>query len=465
MVDSAMTSSIAPNFVVRNPSQAKACLGVIAVCGMALLAACGGNHGSAPPTALSYDTPQALYVTGETIAPNQARITGGKPTSFEVSPALPDGLSLDTRTGSITGQPTTRQRQTSHIVTARHVLGSVQTELRLTVTARGAWASVGTVPTPRHYSTLSRLLDGRLLLAGGIGGAGPSGEADLYDPASGTWSAAAPMLHLRSDPGAVRLPDGRVLVFGGDGVGLNTTVAAELYDPVANTWTATGSMNEPRTRATAHLLPNGKVLVAGGYDRTGALSFSNTAEVYDPATGTWSLLATPLSAARAQHAAELLPDGTTLLVMGGVNASGFVTTAERYAVDGTATTPIAFAGSGNVHQSVRLDDGSVLVVSDAGTTARRFDPSTSTWTTSTLSSTRSLPTMTLLADGRVLLAGGSSLNSAEIYNPDVNVWTTASPMANVRRAAVAQLLGDGRVLVVSGFDGAGEVNSTERYTP
>lgn len=323
-------------------------------------------------------------MAGETIAPNHARITGGAPSSFDVSPALPGGLSLDAQTGLITGTPITSQRQATCTVSAHHGLDSVQAELRLTVTARGAWASVAT---------------------------------------------------------------------------------AELYDPVANTWTATGGMVEPRTRATTHLLPNGKVLVTGGYNRASGVSFSNTAEVYDPATGTWTLLATPLSTARAQHAAELMPDGATLLVMGGVNASGFVASAERYAVDGSTTTPIAYGASGNVHQSVRLGDGSVLVMSDAGTTARRFDPSTSTWTTSTLNSTRSLPTMTVLADGRVLLAGGSNLNSAEIYNPDVNVWTTAASMANVRWGAVAQLLGDGRVLVVSGFDGVGEVNATERYTP
>jgi N-acetylneuraminic acid mutarotase len=107
----------------------------------------------------------------------------------------------------------------------------------------------------------------------------------------------------------------------------------------------------------------------------------------------------------------------------------------------------------------------VLVMSDGSTTARRFDPATSSWTTSTMSATRSLPTMTLLTDGRVLLAGGSSLNTAEIYNPDHNTWTTAAPMPSVRRSAVSALLDDGRVLAVSGFENAGEVNATEVFAP
>ena len=466
MVDSAMAYSVAPNSIVKNQTGPAAWLRALALPALALLSACGGNHSSTPTaTSLTYDTPRALYVVGESIATNHARVGGGSANAFTVSPALPSGLTLDALTGAITGTPTALQRETSHTVSASHPAGSVQTQLRLTVTGRGAWTSVATVPTPRHYATLSRLPDGRQLLAGGYALGGPSFEADIYDPAGSSWSAAAPMLVARADPAAVVLANGRVLVFGGDAAGFSTLASAELYDPVANTWTATGSMNEARTRPTASVLPNGKVLVVGGLRGPAPFSFSSTAEVYDPATGSWTLLPTPLSTARAQHAAQLLPGGTTLLVAGGVNSGGFVTSAELYAVDGSATTPIAFGGSGNVMLSVPLDDGSVLVTSDAGTTAWRFDPHTSTWTTSTRNSSRTLPTMTLLADGRVLLAGGSGLNTAEIYNPDLNVWTSAASMAHVRRAAVANRLDNGHVLVVSGFDGAGEVNSTERYTP
>jgi hypothetical protein len=442
---------------------------VLALSGSLALAACGGNHKGPPPATqltLDYDTPRALYVTGESIAINHARVTGGPATSFSVSPALPGGLSLDAHSGSITGTPTTLQREASYVVTASGASGSAQAPLRITVTGRGAWTAVPTVPAPRHYATLTRLPDGRQLFAGGFAAGGPTGDTDIYTPATNTWSAAAPMLVPRSDPMAVGLGDGRVLVFGGDDNAMNSITHAELYDPVANTWTATGSLNHARVRPTAHRLPDGKVLVAGGYSRAGGpTNFLNTAEVYDPATGLWTVLPAPLSTARAQHAAQLLPGGTELLIMGGVNSSGFVTTAERYAVDGSGTTPVAYGASGNVHVSVRLDDGSVLVMSDGGTTARRFDPATSSWTTSTMSATRSLPTMTLLTDGRVLLAGGSSLSTAEIYNPDHNVWTTAASMPSVRRSAVAALLDDGRVLAVSGFENAGEVNATELFAP
>ena len=88
-----------------------------------------------------------------------------------------------------------------------------------------------------------------------------------------------------------------------------------------------------------------------------------------------------------------------------------------------------------------------------------------TWTTSTYAASRSLPTMTVLADGRVLLAGGSNLATAEIYNPDANVWTTAAAVATVRRSAAATLLSDGSVLVVGGFNGAGEADGLEPLRP
>jgi N-acetylneuraminic acid mutarotase len=306
------------------------------------------------------------------------------------------------------------------------------------------------VPLARHYFAMVRLPSGKVLVIGGFASNSITNSVVIYDPATDSWSPAASMLSARSDPSATVLPDGRVLVAGGD-TNVNATLAsAEIYDPVANTWTATASMAEARTRQTATLLPNGKVLVIGGYNRSGGLTFSQTAEMY---------------------AAQLLPGGNAVLLIGGVRGAGFVNTAELFPVnDSGSTTVLPYpVPNGNVYTSVLLGDGSVLAMADGSTTALRFHPDTSSWTTSTFSGTRILPTMTTLADGRVLLAGGAGsggirLTTAEIYNPDANVWTAAAAMSTGRGAASAVLLNDGSVLEVGGFN-TDSLDSVERYTP
>jgi Kelch motif len=117
------------------------------------------------------------------------------------------------------------------------------------------------------------------------------------------------------------LPNGKVLVAGGV---IPYFSSAELYDPATGSWTATGSLNTARYTHTATLLPNGKVLVAGGYDSAPLSS----AELYDPATGSWSVTDN-LNTARSGHTATLLPNGEVLIAAGG-NNGGFLASAELY---------------------------------------------------------------------------------------------------------------------------------------
>jgi len=122
------------------------------------------------------------------------------------------------------------------------------------------------------------------------------------------------MGQARSNHAATLLNTGKVLVAGGVGpfcAGCNSGMTAELFDPATGTWSPTGSMSIFRSQHTATLLSNGKVLVAGG---NGA-----TAEVYDPATGTFSPSGS-MTTTRANHTATLLPDGR-VLVSGGQSTS------------------------------------------------------------------------------------------------------------------------------------------------
>ena len=106
---------------------------------------------------------------------------------------------------------------------------------------------------------------------------------------------------------ATLLPNGQVLVAGGFGLQRRSPTSAELYDPATGVWTATGSMTTGRVDHTATLLPNGQVLVAGG-----CCDFTGSAELYDPATGVWTATGS-MATARQTHTATLLQNGKVLV--------------------------------------------------------------------------------------------------------------------------------------------------------
>lgn len=333
-----------------------------------------------------------------------------------------------------------------------------------TPVARGSWSLAAPLAVGRRDFSLSTLPDGRLLVAGGeLEGGDVTDTAALYDPALDTWTDAAPMAASRTWHSATVLSSGEVLVTGGAVAGPAFSASCELYKPATGTWEPAGNLAQGRSRHSATLQPDGQVLVVGGISIPGFLAW---AERYTRASNAWAPAMT-LSWPRAQHTAMLLPNGDAVLVAGGLNAAGQVTSAELYSLDPSAPiTPLATAPAGDSAVSVRLLDGSVLVVVDGSLAAWRFHPATSTWTQSTLGAVRIEPTLTLLADGRVLLAGGANLDTAEIYHPDANAWTEAASMAFARQGARATLLADESVLVVGGFDGLGEpMAAVERFQP
>ena len=173
--------------------------------------------------------------------------------------------------------------------------------------------------------------NGKVLVMGGFNGPVPYGvpswlataSVDLFDPASNTFSASASSLKTaRGLFTATVLADGRVLIVGGfqPSPGVGALASAEIYDPVTGVFSFTGSMTVARLGHTASRLPDGRVLIVGG-DREATIN--STAEIFDPASGTFSTVASPLAVTRIHHAAASLADGR-VLIFGGESGESIV---------------------------------------------------------------------------------------------------------------------------------------------
>jgi hypothetical protein len=336
-------------------------------------------------------------------------------------------------------------------------------------------------------ATATLLPNGKVLVAGGATGRTVSfpevvGSADLYDPITGKFTATGALADARSDATATLLRDGRVLIAGGYGCGnvalcsggspadgRDLLATAELYDPATGTFARTGSMTVARADATATLLRDGRVLMLNG--RT------EIAEIYDPATGRFARTGSLLNY-YTYPTATLLPNGTVLVVGDSQNISDTQDEPRAEAFDpatGESTSitlpipegaaEVRARGYGSRPTSTALADGRVLLSLYDFLTI--YDPTSGTFAAS---GSISAPdewlevTATLLADGRVLFAGGGS-TSAGLFDPVSGFQATAS-MTTPRWAQTATLLPDGSVLIAGGSsDRESALASAELYRP
>jgi N-acetylneuraminic acid mutarotase len=341
------------------------------------------------------------------------------------------------------------------------------------------WAAASSMTTAREFHTSTLLPSGRVLVVGGQGVSGVLANAELYDPNSNTWSAAGSLTTARWGHSATLLPSGKVLVVGGttfNGAKYVSTATAELYDPATNSWSAAGSLATSRIFHTATLLPSAQLLVAGGYVYAGSGDTAiPTAELYDSASNTWSSVGS-LATARGNHAAALLPSGKVLVAGGDSDGIHIFSSAEIYdPATKTWSAAGAMTTAREVPTSILLASGRVLVVggSNGGTelaSAELYDPNTNTWsTTGSLTTERYSHALVLLPSGKVLVAGGSNpnaLDTVELYDPAAGSWMAAGSLTTDREHHTATLLPSGRVLIVGGDNGTtGPLNSTELYDP
>ena len=182
----------------------------------------------------------------------------------------------------------------------------------------GTFSSTGNqVSKLNGIQTVNLLPDGRVLLV-------ICCMADqLYDPASGTFSLTDRTKRIHADGfGAAPLTDGTVL-FAGGGYEEDGISGAELYDPSSESFRPTGNMTTDRYYHTATLLPDGTVLIAGGDGIDFSTTSYTSAEIYDPATGAFSRTG-DMNYAHTGHTATLLLDGS-VLVTGGSTGYPFYT--------------------------------------------------------------------------------------------------------------------------------------------
>jgi hypothetical protein len=189
----------------------------------------------------------------------------------------------------------------------------------------------GKLNTARDQHTATLLNNGTVLMAGGFGASGgqllPLGSAELYNPATGTFTPSGSLNTARLNHTSTLLNNGMALIAGGYDSSFNASTSAELYNPASGTFTLTASLNTARAYHTATLLNNGMVLMAGGQDSSGAPLAS--AELYNPATGTFTATGS-LNTARTLHTATLLDNGLVLMAGGGGSSGVATASAELY---------------------------------------------------------------------------------------------------------------------------------------
>lgn len=218
-------------------------------------------------------------------------------------------------------------------------------------TGSGLIEKTGALNHPRNDETATLLQDGRVLIAGGA-----TKTADLYDPATGVFTETGSM-SVGSLGRAILLRNGKVLFTG--------VAPFELFDPVTNTFSVVDGLPNDVAEGTAVLLKDGRVLISGGSAADGTLT--HEAYFYDPATGQFTL-AGKLLTARSGHSATLLADGT-VLIAGGIDTpppddytdgSGTNTTEIFDPATGTFTAGTPLQTAGRKFSATLLPDGSVF---------------------------------------------------------------------------------------------------------
>lgn len=355
------------------------------------------------------------------------------------------------------------------------------------------WTTTGSMATARIEHTLILLSTGKALAVGGRSSTTSTtglASAELYDRTSGTWSPTGSLAHGRRLHTATQLntssngtTSGKVLVAGGIS-GTTSMNTAELYSASAGTWVAAGNMDVLRHGHTATLLADGRVLAAGGLNGTTTLA---TASLYNPASGagTWVATTGPIPPPGLKnHTATLIQTTNNqlnnhVLLVGGNNGTTTISAVYLFdPVQNAFSTLASLSSPREQHTAMTLQNanGKILVAggkngSTVLSSATIFDPSVSngTWlsagtmTTPRVGHTMTLLPNTIVANGQVLVAGGTSngttvLPSAELFSGTAT-WTTTPSMPGPLQGHQAVLLSGNMILATGGLSSSTPVQN------
>jgi Kelch motif len=328
------------------------------------------------------------------------------------------------------------------------------------VATPSAVVPTGSMSTPRAAHSATLLRSGDVLVAGGCVVDGcelddRAADTELFDPDADRFRAGPKLLRPRVGHAAVRLPDGRVLIAGG-WAGNHPTATTELYDPERNIFVAGPRMTSPRGGFAVAPLGKGRFLFTGG---TNGARVVASAEIFDAAGGHF-LRTGSMRTPRSAHSATALGGGR-VLVAGGSNRSDVVLSATEIYRGGQFIRTRPMTIRRYKHAAVALPGGAVLVVGGSDSrdffgryaSSERYDPRTRRFRrVGAMAEARfKLPDAVVrTASGRVVVAGGGA--SVESYDPRARSFRRIGRLGTTLSFSTATVLGDGRLLVVGGYD-------------
>lgn len=452
-------------------------------------------HRAGTPKKLPIVTPPVPPPTIDSFTTTRNRIAAG--TSITLTPLFRNGIGhISPDVGEVTsGKPVIVNPTKTTIYT-------------LSVSGRGApitrhisIATTNDLTTARSNHSAILLPNGKVLIVGGLDiNVQTLDSAELYDPATGTFTSTGSLITARGGHAAIPMSDGKVLQIGGWGQG----TIPELYDTANGTFKSTGKKGSviDSTGFTATMLQSGEALIAGGISSDAHQHPIVHATLFNSTTGKFKTTGS-LTAARFSHTATLLMDGKVLLVGGYEksirNVNEPLSSTELYIPSARKFKSTGILATARVHHTATLlQNGKVLIAGGEDysgylSSVEIYNPDTGKFiTTGDLNTVRSNHTATLLKNGKVLIVGGISdalsvttyinsegekvrsstlgtrsiiLNSAELYDPETGGFTATGSLAAKRIYHTATLLPNGKVLIIGGGEQEEAIASAEIYNP